>query len=301
MDLSQKISVVIPTYNYDRFIREALESALNQTCEPQEILVIDDGSTDKTEEIVLGFADRGVKYLGQENAGVCTARNRGVAESQGEFIAFLDADDIWEAAKLEKQVAMLIDNPSFGLVHCGMREFESDTGDTISLRTEGRAGDVADGLLVWEEPVVNVSGSCLVVRREAFNSVGGFDTRMKCGEDWDFCYRVARKYKVGFVAEPLVNYRIHGAAAHRNVEEMERGMALFYEKAFATDDENILRLRRRALGNYHKVMAGSFWYAGRLGKFAEHAIKSIWKRPSNLVHFANFPVRRFFGKQENES
>lgn len=291
--MSTSVSVVIPTYNYGRFIAEALESALGQSLDVSEIIVVDDGSTDETKDIVLSFADRGVRYLRQENAGVCAARNRGVAESRGEVIAFLDADDIWEASKLEKQVKILAADRDLGLVHCGMREFASSSGKTLDLKTDGEAGDVADGLLVWEKSVVNVSGSCLVVRREAFDAVGGFDARMEVGEDWDFCYRVARKYKVGFVAEPLVNYRIHGAAAHHNVDNMERGMAMFYEKAFDTDDERVLALKDRALGNYHKVMSGSYFQSGRFGKFASHAIRSIAHRPANIGYFLSYPLRRF--------
>jgi hypothetical protein len=84
---------------------------------------------------------------------------------------------------------------------------------------------------------------------------------MKVGEDWDFCYRVARMFRVKFVPEPLVNYRSHADAAHRNVREMERGMGRFYEKAFAEGDESVQKLRRRAYGNFHKVLAGSYFHA----------------------------------------
>jgi hypothetical protein len=105
-------------------------------------------------------------------------------------------------------------------------------------------------------------------------------------------YRIARRYKVGFVPEPLVNYRSHGAAAHHNVDNMERGMGMFYEKAFATEDVDVLRLKRRAYGNYHRVLAGSYLHAGRWGKFAEHSAKSILNRPGNLGYFLAYPLRR---------
>lgn len=290
--MSESLSVVIPSYNYGRFIGEAIESVLTQTRPAAEVIVVDDGSTDDTEGVVTSFGENRVRYLRQENAGVSAARNRGVAESRGDLIGFLDADDTFESEKLELQTEKLFQDANVGLVHCGIREFDSETGDTVALNTDGKAGDVADGLLVWEEPVVNVSGSCLVVRRDAFEAVGGFDTRMKCGEDWDFCYRVARKFKVGFVAEPLVNYRSHGAAAHHNVDNMERGMAMFYAKAFDTDDPKVLALKDRALGNYHKIISGSYFRAGRYGKFASHAVRSIAHRPANLGYFLSYPLRR---------
>src|SRR6478735_6137584 len=96
------VSVIIPTYNYGRFLRHALRSALDQTVTPLEIIVVDDGSTDETPDVVASFGEK-VRYIRQENSGVCVARNRGVADSTGKLIAFLDADDIWEPEKLAKQ------------------------------------------------------------------------------------------------------------------------------------------------------------------------------------------------------
>ncbi len=285
------ISVIIPAYNYGRFIREAIEGVLSQTLPAAEIIVVDDGSTDETAAEVAKFGDK-VRYIKQDNAGVCAARNNGVENSTGEFIAFLDADDIWEPEKLEKQIAKFAEDEEIGLLHCGMREFDSDTGETIATHLEGGDGSVANDLLLWEKPVVNVSGSSIMVTRKAFYDAGGFDTEMKVGEDWDFCYRVARKYKVGFVPEVLMNYRSHGASAHRNVAEMERGMARFYDKAFADADAETLQIRARSLGSFHRVLSGSYFQAGNYSQFLKHAAMSIWMRPGNLGYFLKFPLRK---------
>lgn len=280
--MSKSVSVIIPTYNYGRFIADAIRSVLDQTYPPTEIIAVDDGSTDDTSDVVRSFGD-GVKYVHQSNTGVCAARNFGVETSTGELLAFLDADDSWEPTKLERQVAKFADDENIGLVHCGMREFDEETGQTVRMYLDGGEKDVADNLLLWEEPGVQVSGSVVMVSRRAFESVGGFDTQMKVGEDWDFCYRVARRFGVGFIREPLVHYRSHPAAAHRNVAEMERGMSRFYEKAFA--DPSVAHLRRRAYGNFHKVMAGSYFHEAEYGKFVSHAIKSVWMQPANLAYF----------------
>lgn len=289
--MPKSVSVVIPTYNYGRFILEAISSVLDQTRPPSEIIVVDDGSTDETAAVVRTFGEA-VRYIRQDNAGVCAARNRGVTESSSELIAFLDADDRWEPTNLEKQVARFESDEKIGLVHCAMREFDGESGETIRFYMHGSEAGVADNLLLWEGPLIVVPGS-VTVTREAFDHVGGFDSRMKVGEDWDFCYRVARLFKIGFVAEPLVNYRSHSAAAHLNVENMEHGMLMFYEKAFATNDPKILKLRRLAYGNFHRVMAGSYFHSGRMGKFLSHTAKSIWMRPGNLEYFLRFPMRRF--------
>ena len=295
--MSESISVIIPTYNYGRFIADAIHSLLAQTRLPDEIIVIDDGSTDDTAEVVEKFSDD-VKYIRQENAGVSAARNRGVAKSSGDLIAFLDADDMLEPTALEKQVQKFRD-PTIGLVHCGMREFDSATGATLRIRTDGGDAAIAENLLLWEGAVIAGPGGAVLVSRKAFDDAGGFDTRINVGEDWDFCYRVARKFKVGFVPEPLVNYRIHSAGAHHNIREMERGMSLFYEKAFA--DPSVEHLRGRAYGNFHKILAGSYFHSGEYGRFLLHSLKSIWMRPQNLKYFLAFPSRRFKTKSDSST
>lgn len=293
--MPKSVSVIIPTYNYGRFIAEAIQSVLRQTYHPVEIIVVDDGSNDETRDVVNGFGER-VKYVYQANAGVCAARNKGVAKSKGDVIAFMDADDSMESESLEKQI-VLFDEEGVGLVHCGLRLFDDETGETIELQLEGGEDGVADNLLLWEGDGIAGPGAILVTR-EVFDSVDGFDTNMKVGEDWDFCYRVARRFKVRFVPEALVNYRSHATAAHRNVAEMERGMSRFYEKAFATKDEAVLALRRRAYGNFHKVMAGSYFHASDYENFARHAIRSVFMRPANFGHFLKFPVRRLLSSKK---
>ena len=121
--MPKSVSVVIPTYNYGRFIKTAIGSVLDQTRSPAEIVVVDDGSTDETAAVVAAFG-KAVRYIRQDNAGVCAARNRGVSESTGELIAFLDADDTMEPSNLEKQVARFESDDEIGLVHCAMREFD---------------------------------------------------------------------------------------------------------------------------------------------------------------------------------
>ena len=285
------VSVIIPTYNYGRFIAEAIQSVVEQTSRPGELIVVDDGSTDDTESVVRQFGDQ-VRYIKQENRGVSAARNRGVAESSGEFVAFFDADDTWEPKKIEKQLAVFENDSEVGLVHCGMNEFDDETRVSIGAEVGGMEGWVADEMLVSERTVIVGPGGTIMLKREAFDFAAGFDERLTIGEDWDLCYRIARRFKVGYVPEMLVNYRNHGAAAHHNVFEMERSTKIAWQKAFDTDSASILRLRRRSYGNLYKVLAGSYLHAGQYGGFVRNLAKSLWFRPSYLGYYVSIAAGR---------
>ena len=288
--MDAKISVVIPAYNYGRFIGEAIKSVLEQTYPISEIIVIDDGSTDNTKQVVESFGER-VRYFAQKNSGVCAARNAGIKNSSGDFVAFIDADDTWLPEKIEKQLAKFAEDRKIGLVHCGLREFDSQTNETIRLYLDGEEGWVADELLLFEKPVILGAGGAVLVSRKALEEVGGFDTNLKIGEDWDFCYRIARKFKVGFVPEALVNYRYHGVNTHLNVREMERSNRIAWNKAFETSDKKILRLRRRAFANLHKVLAGSYLQNGQYIDFSKHLLISLWFKPVYLSYYLSIFLR----------
>jgi glycosyltransferase involved in cell wall biosynthesis len=281
------VSVIIPNYNYAKYLREAIDSVLAQTYAKVEVVVVDDGSTDGSQDVIAKYGDRITAIL-QQNQGVSAARNNGVAATHCEFVAFLDADDAWLPTKIEKQIAMFRQDPKLGLVHVGVEEVDAD-GHTIGRRLDGMSGDVSHELLLFERPVVLGGGSGLMVPRSVFEQVGGFDTRLSTSADWDLFYRIGRKHKVGFVPECLLRYRYHGSNMHGKIHVMEHDMLLGYEKAF-TDGTSADR--DRAYGNLYKTLAGSFFVAGRYRDFARNTLLSLWSRPSNIGYFLTFPIRR---------
>lgn len=273
------VSVVIPTYNYARYIGEAIDSALAQTLPPIEVIVVDDGSTDDTQAVLAAYGDR-IRVLRQENEGVAIARNSGIAAARGEYVAFLDADDVWKPRKLELQMARF--DESIGLVHCGI-----ESGETVQLpRVDGH---VADALLLLEADVIHGPGSTVVVRKRVAEEVGGFDGGLAASEDWDFCYRVALRHRVAHVAEPLVTYRKHGTGRHTNIVRMEAGMLRAFEKAFAAGDRD--HLRARAYGRLYRILAGSYFEAGEYGSFTRTALASVRYDARNAAYFAAYPLR----------
>lgn len=198
-----QISVIIPTYNRAQLIREAVESVIGQDFSDWELLIIDDGSTDNTREIV-GKYGKSVKYVHQENAGPSAARNRGMSCAGGKYIAFLDADDVWLPEKLAIQNKLMENSRSAGIVATGYYVCDRDLNvreTVIRKRKKVRRRD----LLVKN----TILTSSVLGRRECILEGGLFNERYRFGEDWDMWLRIASRFEIAYVQEPLCKYRVH--------------------------------------------------------------------------------------------
>ena len=283
------VSVIIPTFNYGRFLREAINSALAQTYRPLEIIVVDDGSTDDTPQVLAEYRGR-VRVIRQDNLGVGAARNVGITAATGDYLAFLDSDDIWKPETLERGVARFVDDPGLGLVHCGVESFDQN-GKLLSVSTDGLEGWVASDLLRLDRQVIAAPGSGIIVPKRVAEEVGGYDTQLQPSEDWDFCYRIAVRYRVGCVREALVRYRLHGGGIHLNVARMEIAMLSAMGKAFQSEDPAVQSLRKHSYGRIHRVLAGCYFQSRQPGLFFKHMAKSLRYDLSNLRYFAAYPIR----------
>jgi glycosyltransferase involved in cell wall biosynthesis len=219
-----KYSVVIPVYNCEHYIGEAVESALAQTRPPHEIVVIDDGSTDGTRDVLQRYINS-IKYVYQKNAGEPTARNNGIEVAEGEFIAFLDADDLWLPEKMQLQMECFAKDPECGLVYTDMKTFDEtgilEESVRICRNLYFPSGWVFAAL--FNETLLQTSAA--VFRKECVRRVGGFDSRMLVGSDYDFWLRIARNYRFGYVDVPLIMYRQHAGMATRNLgKALHEGM-----------------------------------------------------------------------------
>ncbi|HEV2720211.1 MAG TPA: glycosyltransferase family A protein [Thermoanaerobaculia bacterium] len=289
-----RVSVVIPTYNYGRWVAEAIDSALAQTLPPAEVIVVDDGSTDETAAVLAAYGGR-IRVIRQQNLGPAMARNAGIAAARFETIAFLDADDLWQPRKLELQMMRFDADPSLGFVHCGVETF--DTTGSLDVQLDGREGYVAADLLRLAAGVVAGPGSSIVFPKAVAEEIGGFDPSLPRSEDWDFCYRIAARYPVGYVAEPLVRYRLHGGGIHMHIDGMERGMLLAFQKAFASTDPAVQALRHEAYGRLHRILAGCYFESRQIGSFARHVAASLRHDPRNFGYFAAWPLRMMFRRR----
>jgi glycosyltransferase involved in cell wall biosynthesis len=193
------VSAVVPVYNGEKYLVEALGSIRHQDYEPLEVVVVDDGSTDGTEEIVRGF-DLNLRYSRQQNGGPSAARNRGLELARGEIIAFQDADDLWPEGKLALQLPKLVNDPSLGIV----------SGRVQRIKLAGSAGgkEVFENFL---EPCISYNLGAALFRRSVFDRVGPFDVTMRYSEDVEWLMR-AREHGVKMLILKQVSllYRLHG-------------------------------------------------------------------------------------------
>ncbi|GJG86374.1 glycosyl transferase [Gemmatimonadetes bacterium T265] len=204
--------VVIPAYNAARYLGEAARSALAQTHAALELVVVDDGSTDDTLAVARALDDRRVRVLHVPNGGRARARNLGVAAARpSAYVAFLDADDVWDADKLATQLAWLAAHPDAAGVGSFMR-YISSTGRVLG-ETGQEIDDAAHALVARAELAPFPVSSCLVVRRAAFDTLGGFDPALREAEDLEFMARLARLGRVRCVPRVLGSYRIHPESA----------------------------------------------------------------------------------------
>jgi glycosyltransferase involved in cell wall biosynthesis len=229
------VSVIVPAYNAELYIGETLLSALRQTYEPLEIIVVDDGSTDRTVEIVRGFMarDQRVKLVQQANSGVAAARNRGLREAQGSLIAPLDADDLWKPTKIERQVAcFLAAADNLALVYTWSHNIDEMGGIMRWKRNRPNVEGRAFHHLVEANFIGN--GSTPLMRKDYVLEAGGYDPAFRAQdaegcEDWKLYLALAERYDFAAVREPLVGYRQTPGMMSRNLWAMKRAYDLLFD------------------------------------------------------------------------
>lgn len=213
-----KVSVIIPSYNYARFLPGAIESVLDQTFQDFELIVVDDGSTDETADVVRPYTENhGLKYIRQENRGPSSARNTGIRNARGKLVAFLDPDDLWLPEKLRRQVALMDADAEVGLSYC-LVDFIDEEGRRFPDISWPHPSGATYKDLLYLNWVVG-SGSSVLIRKSVFDEVGLFDEGLKGLEDMDMWIRILRHHKSAHADEVLARVR-------RHVRSMQAGKAI---------------------------------------------------------------------------
>jgi len=247
---TQKISVVIPTRNRVQYLMQALDSVFAQTYPAAEIIVVDDGSTDVTRERLESLlrAHR-IRYVFQNQNGVSAARNKGIELANFPYIAFLDSDDLFLPAKLEKQIALFQQQPDLGFVHCCYSKF-NDEGHDLGIRDTSRFSGLIYPSMLLEWSML-MAMPCMLVRTDVIKEVSGFDQEMIWAEDMDLWRRISFRYEVGCVPEVLVRVRVHSSSVSLENRGEVSGFKRYLEKAFEDDPSLSGSFKRKVMGRMY--------------------------------------------------
>ncbi|HIK08599.1 MAG TPA: glycosyltransferase [Trichormus sp. M33_DOE_039] len=248
-----KISVIIPVFNGENTIKDTIQSVLNQTFTDLELIIINASSTDSTLDIISIFQDSRIKKISYPKANVAVNRNRGFLHSEGEFITFIDADDLWTIDKLEAQYNALIENPQAAVAYSWTKCVD-ETGKFLrNCSYVQHTGDVYDKFLL-DDFIGN--GSNVMIRRGAFLSVGGFDEKLSNAQDTDMWLRLAANYHFTVVPKPQVLYRISDNSMSSDIIGLEKSNLQVIERAFADKKAECLQhLKQHSVANLYKYLS----------------------------------------------
>lgn len=289
MSVSEKISVVIPCFNAERYLAAAIRSVLAQDWPDLEILVIDDGSSDRSAELVADTFP-GVKLLRQANQGVAAARNNGIRQAQGEWIAFLDADDIWLPGKLQAQCEILAATPAARLSYTAWQVWTSSEPSPppeylASLLSQSDDQQRWSGATGWIYPQLLLDcvvwTSTVLAHRSVFSEVGQFDPGLRIGEDWDLWLRASRATQILRVPRPYALYRMHSTSTTKGAPDrnyrsivVDRALARW---GYASPDGSSARKEDvdRALARGWSVFAGAHLEAGNFARAQQASMMAL--------------------------
>lgn len=272
------VSVIVPAYNAEQFIADALSSVRAQVYSRVECIVVDDGSSDGTAAIVHRSPD--VRYLYQANRGVAAARNLGAAAAKGEYLAFLDADDLWLPEKVGRQAAALAANSDVAMVHCGI--VVTDSGLVpVAVRPCATSRRQALERAVRLFPPA-IYSTTLMIRRDVFEVMGGYDENLSTSADTDLACRVAMAYPIIGLPDPLVRYRQHPTQMHRNLGVLEADVSRVHQKVFETPPEWMRVTRRQAQAALDLTLAIGYISGGELPTGIRYLARATRTHPAEV-------------------
>lgn len=290
------ISAIIPTYNRRDLVVRAIQSVLAQTRPVDEIIVVDDGSSDGTEaELASRFGER-IRYVRQDNAGVSAARNRGMALAGGRYLALLDSDDVWHPDKTRQQFEWLEARPDFGMVLCDVEMEDSVQGTTRilhrrnAIREDGRVP-----AMVANDP--SLVPSSIMFRREVYRDVGGFDESLPTAEDIDFHLRIALRWPIGVLEQPLVRI-VHGHSGLSALPRTYDDYVHVMERALAASGGQLSEEERRiALAATYLRNARGMLICSRWGSAWRLAVKAWRTSPERSIQRSVLQLVPFAGRR----
>jgi glycosyltransferase involved in cell wall biosynthesis len=307
------VSVIIPVYNGTNYLREAIESVLAQTYTNYEILVVDDGSTDATWDIIQSYGAR-VRGIHKENGGVASALNRGIREAKGDYIAWLSHDDIWLPRKLESQVAFVCQFPQLQGCYTNFVYIDGECRILSTIESPWYPRNQAIRAMLKK---VYIHGCTVLIARSCFERIGLFEEELRYTQDADMWLRLLREFEIGHKPDKLVHVRFHSEQGSRNRAKHKTEKQKMYRQIFVKLGMEAIFPEQAGLSNNPHVIAGMHRWLGDTmafshGLFAladEQYRQSVtvwpsWRNPARLRRIANsilhhvsflyLPARRVF-------
>lgn len=280
------VDVIIPAYNISRHLPAALESVISQTFENWRIFLVDDGSTDNTDEVIAPFKQRlgsRLTYLKRENGGIAAARNTGIRNSAGQYIAILDGDDVWLPNRLAMSIACLEDRPEAGLSY-GLITRIADDGSR--LETFQGNSPLAEGKLASQIYMRTVELPCptITFRRSCIEEVGLFDESMRAVEDRDLWLRIALRSEIAFIPEVIALYRMSANSVSRNYDKQLQAQLRFIDKHYGAAGCGPVQ-RRYARARAFKQRAEAFKASRQPWKALSAALRAVTTNPAERGNF----------------
>lgn len=284
------ISVIIPLYNKASQIGKTLKGVLNQTYQDFEIIIVNDGSTDKSVGEVNKIDDPRIRLINQPNAGVSAARNRGIKEAHGEFIAFLDADDEWDSDYLACQYTLTEHFPDC-TVFASNYSFRDISGNISApiingLLLETESGELTNYFCVASAGHPPLWTSAVMVRREAIMEIGGFPVGIKSGEDLLTWARLAARYKIAYSLKPLAIFNVEGYEMKERPKRIPAEKDYVGQELVKLKDEFSPRGINRYISHWHKMRSSIYMRLGMRGKSIREAIIGLRYNLLNYKLFA---------------
>lgn len=273
-----RVSVIIPAYKAEGFLAETIESVLSQTLAPTEVIVVDDGSPDRCAEIAATYP--GVRVIRQANAGVANARNRGMAAATGDWLTFLDADDVWEANFLETSLGLLL-SQNADVCYTSRRHLQQQADGSFVLESDAAELLPPDRLGAILRIRCFFAPSSVVIRKTALDAVGGFDQHFSPSEDWELWLRLSQS-GAKFVMDPapLIRYRVHSASASFNAQRMlDAGKRVVHERVLPMLPAWKRALHGRRVSSRLEGEAALVMRDGRVPGALGMMLRSIGKHP----------------------
>lgn len=277
--MSSQVTVVIPAFDAGGYVFDAVESVINQTENPLECIVVDDGSTDNTCHLALKAGATVV--LRTARRGVAHARNVGARQAKGRYLAFLDADDVWEPEKLERQMAVMRETPSCGLVYCGLQYVNENLQPLYSYEAPAPEAGLRSALMLRPPPIGLAQTG--VVPTTIFHELNGFDERLSMCADLDLLLRIVASYKIVEVREPLVRYRQHAAQMSKSSSSSFESDIRLIASKLRDDLVQFRPFRRRMLARMNLLLGMSSWTNHDVVKAISYWAKSASWSPRELV------------------